>query len=92
VVICARQYDWVKVIPIVLLPLLFAGCQGLAGNPSPGNSGAVTSSPTTLAFGNAQVGSHASLSETVTNTGGSAVTISQANVSNAAPPVQPAVI
>jgi hypothetical protein len=37
-----------------------------------------------LAFGNAQVGSHASLSETVTNTGGSVVTISQANVSNTA--------
>ena len=81
--IFGRQCDWAKIIPVVLLSLLFAGCQGLAGNPSPGNSGFVTSSPTTLAFGNAQVGSHASLSETVTNTGGSAVTISKANVSNA---------
>ena len=82
--IFGRQCDWAKVIPVVLLPLLFAGCQGLAGNPSPGDSGSVKSSPTTLAFGNAQVGSHASLSETVTNTGGSTVTISQAKVSNAA--------
>ena len=82
-VILGRQCDWAKIIPVVLLPLLFAGCQGIAGNPSPGDSGSVTSSPTTLAFGNAQVGSPASLSETVTNTGGSTVTISQAKVSNA---------
>jgi hypothetical protein len=84
VVIFGRQCDWAKVIPIVLLPLLFAGCQGLAGNPGPGNSGSVTSTPTTLAFGDAQVGSHASLSETVKNTGGSTVTISSASVGNAA--------
>ncbi len=83
-VIFGRQCDWAKVIPVVLLPLLFAGCQGLAGNPSPGNSGSVASSPTTLAFGNAQVGSHASLSETVKNTGASTVTISSASVGNAA--------
>ena len=81
--IFGRPRDWAKVIPLVLLPLLFAGCQGL-GNPNPGNSGSVTSSPTTLAFGNAQVGSHASLSETVKNTGGSTVTISSASVGNAA--------
>jgi Abnormal spindle-like microcephaly-assoc'd, ASPM-SPD-2-Hydin/Cep192 domain 4 len=84
VAIFGRQSDWAKVIPVVLLPLLFAGCQGLAGNPSPGNGGSVASSPTALAFGNAQVGSNVSLSEKVTNTGGSTVTISQANVSNAA--------
>jgi Abnormal spindle-like microcephaly-assoc'd, ASPM-SPD-2-Hydin len=84
VTIFGRQCDWAKVIPVVLLPLLFAGCQILTGNPSPGNSASVTSSPTTLAFGNAQVGSHASLSETVKNTGGSTVTISSASVGNAA--------
>ena len=81
--IFGRPRDWAKVIPLVLLPLLFAGCQGL-GNPNPGNSGSVTSSPTTLAFGNVQVGSHASLSETVKNTGGSTVTISSVSVGNAA--------
>jgi hypothetical protein len=83
VAIFGRPRDWAKVIPLVLLPLLFAGCQGL-GNPNPGNSGSVASSPTTLAFGKAQVGSHASLSETVKNTGGSTVTISSASVGNAA--------
>ena len=81
--IFGRQCDWVKVLSVALLPLLFAGCQGVTGSPSPGNSGFITSSPPILAFGNAQVGSHASLSETVTNTGGSAVTISKANVNNA---------
>jgi hypothetical protein len=84
VTIFGRQCDWAKVIPVVLLSLLFAGCQGLNANPSTVNSGAVASSPTALAFGNAQVGSHASLSETVKNTGGSTVTISSASLGNAA--------
>jgi len=44
-------------------------------------AGAVTANPTTLAFGNVQVTKTANLSETITNTGGTAVTISQANVS-----------
>jgi hypothetical protein len=44
----------------------------------------LTASPTSLAFGNVQVGSQASLSETVKNTGGSTVTISSASVGNAA--------
>ncbi len=43
--------------------------------------GTLSANPTSLAFGNVQVGNNASLSETLTNTGGSAVTISQANVS-----------
>jgi Abnormal spindle-like microcephaly-assoc'd, ASPM-SPD-2-Hydin/Protein of unknown function (DUF1573) len=44
-------------------------------------AGALRSSPSTLSFGNVQVGSKATLSETVTNTGGSSVTISQVGVS-----------
>jgi len=87
VVIIGRQCKWANVIPVVLLLLLFAGCQGVSGNPgggNSGNSGSLTSSPTSLAFGNVQVGSNASLSETVKNTGGSTVTISSASVGNAA--------
>jgi hypothetical protein len=42
--------------------------------------GALSASPTSLSFGSVQVGSGASLSETLTNTGGASVTISQANV------------
>jgi len=45
---------------------------------SPGTLGA---NPTTLSFGSVTVGSNKSLSETVTNTGGSSVTISQASIS-----------
>ncbi len=42
--------------------------------------GSLSANPTSLAFGNVQVGSTGSKSETVTNTGGATVTISQANV------------
>jgi hypothetical protein len=45
---------------------------------TPGTLGA---SPTSLSFGTVLVGNNSSLQETLTNTGGSSVTISQANVS-----------
>ena len=45
--------------------------------------GAMAANPTSLAFGNVQVGNSANLSETLTNTGGSTVAISQANLSGA---------
>jgi len=43
--------------------------------------GTLSANPSSLAFGNVQVGSTANLWEALTNTGGSPVTISQANVS-----------
>ena len=43
--------------------------------------GVLGSNPTSLSFGNVTVGSNQSLSETVTNTGGSSVTISQVGIS-----------
>jgi Cep192 domain 4/Abnormal spindle-like microcephaly-assoc'd, ASPM-SPD-2-Hydin/HYDIN/CFA65/VesB-like, Ig-like domain len=43
-------------------------------------AGTLSANPTSLSFGTVQVGSSANLPETVTNTGGSTVTISQANV------------
>jgi hypothetical protein len=43
--------------------------------------GTLGSNPTSLSFGNATIGSNQSLSETVTNTGGSSVTISQVGIS-----------
>ena len=45
--------------------------------------GTLTANPTSLAFGSVQVGNSTNLSETLTNTGGSAVTISQANLTGA---------
>jgi len=46
--------------------------------------GTLTASPTSLAFGSVQVGNSTNLSETLTNTGGSAINISQANLTGAA--------
>jgi len=43
--------------------------------------GTLGANPTSLAFGSVQVGNSKNLSETLTNTGGSSVTISQANLS-----------
>ena len=43
--------------------------------------GALGSNPTSLSFGSVTVGSNQSVSETVTNTGGSSVTISQVGIS-----------
>jgi hypothetical protein len=51
----------------------------IAGAPS----GTLSATPSSLAFGNVQVGNTASLYEALTNTGGSSVTISQANLSSA---------
>jgi hypothetical protein len=46
--------------------------------------GALAANPTTVAFGSVQVGNSTNLSETLTNTGGSSVTISQVSSSAAA--------
>jgi hypothetical protein len=46
--------------------------------------GTLTANPTSLVFGSVQVGNSTSLSETLTNTGGSSVTITQASSSAAA--------
>ncbi len=47
-------------------------------NPAPAAAGQLTPNPASLAFGSAQVGSNVTLTDSLTNTGGSAVTISQA--------------
>ena len=57
--------------PSLLLPLSGTGVA----------PGALGSNPTSLTFGTVTVGSNEFLSETVTNTGGSSVTISQASIS-----------
>jgi Abnormal spindle-like microcephaly-assoc'd, ASPM-SPD-2-Hydin len=56
----------------------------LSGTGIAGSQGALSPSSASLAFGNVQVGNNTSLSETLTNTGGSGVTISQANLTGAA--------
>ncbi|HYW39439.1 MAG TPA: choice-of-anchor D domain-containing protein, partial [Terriglobales bacterium] len=49
-----------------------------------GTPGTLAANSTSLAFGNVQVGNSTNLSETLTNTGGSTITISQANLTGAA--------
>jgi hypothetical protein len=46
-------------------------------------AGLLSPNPASLSFGNVQTGNNQTLSETVTNSGGSSVTISQANVTGA---------
>lgn len=43
--------------------------------------GALAANPTSLSFGNVNVGSNGSLSETITNTGGSTITVSKVGIS-----------
>jgi hypothetical protein len=59
-------------------PTLVVGLSGI-GVLSPGT---LSPNPSGLSFGNVQVGSTQALSVTLTNSGGSSVTVSQANLSN----------
>jgi hypothetical protein len=45
--------------------------------------GQLSASPTSLSFGNVQIGSSSAKSETLTNSGGTAITLSQANITGA---------
>ena len=63
---------------------LLAGCQGLASNSSNGGTNGastIAASSPTLSFGNVQKNKNSNLSETLTNTGGSTVTISATDIS-----------
>ncbi len=55
----------------------------VSGTGAAAQPGSLSSNPASLAFGSVQNGTTKSLSETVTNTGSSSVTISQANVTGA---------
>ena len=70
------------VILLVAGLALLAGCQGVStGNNTGGSPGVLGSTPASLSFGTVTVGKAQSLSGTVTNTGGSSVTISQVEIS-----------
>jgi hypothetical protein len=59
---------------------LLSGCHGMASGGSSGSS-TLAASSSTISFGNVQKSKSSNLSEKLTNNGGSAVTISAANVS-----------
>jgi hypothetical protein len=81
--------------PVLLLALaalaVLAGCQGFSSS-SPGSqntpqnqqTGDLTATPGSVSFGNVPVGTTQTLSDTVTNTGASGLTITAASVSTAA--------
>jgi len=77
-------------VGLFILCLAMVGCQGFSsGKPAAAGSnataapGSLAASVTSLSFGTAQVGSSQPLSELVTNSGGSPVTISQVGITGA---------
>jgi hypothetical protein len=77
------HHGWLILLLIALALITLTGCQGVAGNSQNNNAGALSASPATLSFGSIPVGKSASISATLANTGGSAVTVSQANIDGA---------
>ena len=63
---------------------LLIGCQGVSANNSQPSPGALSSNPSALTFGDITVGHNQSLSATLSNTGGSSLTISQIGISSSA--------
>jgi Abnormal spindle-like microcephaly-assoc'd, ASPM-SPD-2-Hydin len=72
-------------LPLVVVALgALTGCQGVSGGNSPQSAGTLLANPASLAFGNTQVGGSTKLSETLTNSGNSSVSISKVNANGAA--------
>jgi hypothetical protein len=67
---------WHAMLVVVGLASLL-GCQGLAPKQQTQGAGQLTPSPASISFGNVQVGTNQSQGGSVTNTGGSSVTITQ---------------
>jgi Abnormal spindle-like microcephaly-assoc'd, ASPM-SPD-2-Hydin len=78
-----------NVLVVVLALATMLGCQGLSTGKTALQStttpppGALSAAPSRVAFGNVQTGTSQSLSETLSNTGGASLTITQATVSGA---------
>jgi hypothetical protein len=76
------RHGWLILLLIALALVPLTGCQGVAGN-SQNNAGALSASPATLSFSSLQVGKSTSISATLANAAGSAITVSQANLDGA---------
>ena len=66
---------------IVLGLAALLGCQGLGGKQQAQGAGVLTAAPTSISFGNVQIGTSQTQGGTVTNTGGTSVTATQITVS-----------
>jgi hypothetical protein len=77
---------------VVILALMFmVGCQGFSTGKSASQgtsqdpvSGALNASPASITFGNVQVGTSQTQSDTLSNTGGTTITLTQAAITGAA--------
>jgi hypothetical protein len=75
---------WKSSLVVVLAVATMVGCQGFSsGKPATQSApvtspGDLTAAPASITFGNVQVGTSQTLTDTVSNTGGSSLTISQA--------------
>jgi len=59
----------------------FVGCQGFSSKSQSPAPGQLAASPTSISFGNVQIGTSQTLSGAITNTGGSSITVTQAAAS-----------
>ena len=69
------------VMLIVLGLASLLGCQGLGGKQQAQGAGVLTAAPTSISFGNVQIGTNQTLGGTVTNTGGTSITATEITVS-----------
>jgi len=76
-----------NVLIVILALAAMLGCQGLSTSKSNSlgqqNPGVLSATPSVIIFGNVQDGTSQTQSDTVINTGGSSLTITQANVTGA---------
>src|ERR1700678_1914447 len=76
-----------NVLIVILAMAAMLGCQGLSTSKSNSlgqqNPGVLSATPSVIIFGNVQDGTSQTQSDTVINTGGSSLTITQANVTGA---------
>src|SRR5713101_3795620 len=61
--------------------LLIAGCSGLAGQKTPPGNGPLSSSPSSVTFGDVEVGTSSAQTVRLTNSGNASLTVSQTGVS-----------
>jgi hypothetical protein len=70
------KHRWSVMLVVASLGALL-GCQGLGSKPQTQGAGQLTPSPASISFGNVQIGTNQSQAGSITNTGGSSVTITQ---------------
>ena len=76
------KHPWQALLVIMSLAGLL-GCQALGSKQTQQQGGVLTPSPTSISFGNVQIGTSQSLSGTLTNTGGGSITVTEAAVTGA---------